>query len=79
MATRQTRRTSDNGMMSFIQISREQATQFLDLVEKYRMGEITRRTLRTSLDRLSESEQEPFWELFLTRFDEAGEGFPRTH
>ena len=59
--------------MQFVRLSRDQASHFLDLIESFRKGEITRRSLRGRLKLLDESENEQLWELFLTRFDHAGE------
>ena len=55
--------------MHVLQIKKEQADQFLDLVERHRNGEISRRSLRARLNLLSDGDQEPLWHSFLARFD----------
>jgi hypothetical protein len=52
-----------------VQLSREQAMQFLDLLEKLRAGELTRQSLRLRLKLLEEGDDEVLWRLFLARFD----------
>lgn len=59
--------------MQFVSLSRDQASHFLDLLESFRKGEITRRSLRGRLKMLEDGEHEQLWELFLTRFDTADE------
>ena len=55
------------------QLSRAQATHFLDLIESFRKGELTRTSLRNRLKLLEEGSNEHLWELFLMRFDHAEE------
>ncbi|MBX3505098.1 MAG: hypothetical protein KF895_06425 [Parvibaculum sp.] len=59
--------------MQFVRLSRDQASQFLDLIESFRKGELTRRSLRGRLKLLDQGGNEQLWELFLTRFDHADE------
>jgi hypothetical protein len=59
--------------MHFVQLSRDQAAHFLDLIENFRKGEITRTSLRNRLKLLEEGDNEYLWELFLMRFDRAEE------
>lgn len=52
-----------------VQLSREQAMQFIDLIERFREGELTRPPLRLRLKLLDEGPDEMLWRLFLARFD----------
>ncbi|MEP2830032.1 hypothetical protein [Parvibaculum sp.] len=55
--------------MHTVELSRDQASHFLDLIESFRKGELTRRSLRGRLKLLEEGESEHLWELFVSRFD----------
>jgi len=52
-----------------VQLSREQAMQFLDLIERFRQGELTRQSLRLRLKLLDERPDEMLWRFFQARFD----------
>lgn len=52
-----------------VQLTREQAEQFLDLVERFRQGELTRQSLRLRLKLLDAAPDEMLWRFFLSRFD----------
>lgn len=43
--------------------------QFLDLVERFRQGELTRQSLRLRLKLLDEGTDEMLWRFFQARFD----------
>ncbi|HCX69224.1 hypothetical protein [Parvibaculum sp.] len=59
--------------MHTVELSHDQATHFLDLIESFRKGEITRQSLRNRLKLLEEGANEHLWELFLMRFDRTEE------